>query len=334
MRLKVRWLLLLVWLRYRWRRSWIGERVPFLVEGDHRRSLPAIDTGGAYRATYRSQFGDSSESHTSPHSEGSNCTMTSSGMALDHHTSGRLKRKGGDERHRQGDNEGGTDLYDAAQAWASDGETLSIRSGQGWAKVVSALNEGRGVILQGTGGVAGCGDYNGGHAIYVAPEKSGTRWLKGDPECSGYEWTEESSLRGFAERLSSGVYFAVTRAQSAPPPTPVPHEPDCPPSTPVPDIGAELDRASGYAAALALDEEVGSWLGWLGPPGPLAGGVWGASVWAGGELASIAWLLEGCDDPSAVWGRGAILDPVAAAINARDTVPTWGAEGWRALVWR
>jgi hypothetical protein len=333
-RLRVAWLLVKLWLWWRWRRRVAGARLPELEELDHRRELPPIDTGGGrYRPTFRSQFGDSSESHTSPHSEGSNCTMASSGMALDYHTSGRIKRKGGDERHRQSDNEGGTDLYDAAEAWARDGQELKIKSGQGWGKVVEYLEAGRGVILQGTGGLAGCGDYTGGHAVYVSPERDGSRWLKGDPECSGWEWTEASKLEGFAERLSSGVYFAVTAAQSStPPPEPVP--PPAPVCPPVPDIGAELERAEGIAASLALDEEVGAWLGWLGPPGPLAGGVWSASSWAGAELASVAWLLDGCDDPSAVWGRGELLDPVAAAIAARDTAPEWGAEGWRALRWR
>jgi hypothetical protein len=216
-RLPFAWRVALLRLRvlilYRWRRAWLSERVPLFEEPDARAPLPPIDTGGAYRAPFRSQFGDHSEDHTSPHSEGVNCTMAAAAMALNHQTGGAVDKSGGHMRHAQGDNDGGTDLYDAADAFASYGEPLSIRSGQGWPKVRAALEEHRGVILQGTGGLAGCGDYSGGHAIYVAPEANGSRWLKGDPECSAYEWCESSALEAWAERLSSGVYFAVTAVQ-------------------------------------------------------------------------------------------------------------------------
>jgi len=306
------WLLrlrLVVW--WKWRRKVAGLRVPDRIEPDGRGRLEPIDTGGAYRAAFGSQFGDPSESHSSPHSEGSNCTMAAAGMALDHHTGGAKRKRGGDMRHHQGDDSGGTDLYDAADAWASYGESLSIRSGQGWGKVVSALNEGRGVILQGTGGIAGCGDYTGGHAIYVAPEKDGSRWLKGDPECSGYEWTEASKLEAFAERLSSSVYFAVTKAKSAPPaPVPVPC-PECP--DPVP-VEPERSRAYELGREMALDGEVSAWLAWISYRGHDA---WEVTEWGCGH-----------------WAREAgAIDPLVSARLARDTWPAWEAGGWRALTW-
>jgi hypothetical protein len=213
LRWRVAFALLRIWLLYRWRRHSLGWHLPLEAEPDHRGGpLPRIDTGGIYRAPFGSQFGDPTESHTSPHSEGSNCTMAAAGMALAHETGGRLDKRAGDMRHKQGDSEGGTDLYDAAEAWAHYGHNLSIWSGRGWGAVTDALEAGRGVILQGTGGLAGCGDYTGGHAIYVAPERSGSRWLKGDPECTGYEWCEARDLEAFAERLSPGVMFAVTKA--------------------------------------------------------------------------------------------------------------------------
>jgi hypothetical protein len=244
-------------------------------------------------------------------------------MALDYHTGGRLRKRGGDMRHHQNDNDSGTDLYDAAQAWASYGESLSIRSGQGWGAVVNALDDGRGVILQGTGGLGPCGDYDGGHAIYIAPESSGSRWLKGDPECSGYEWTEGTTLKGFATRLSSGIYFAVTKAygSSTPPPTPPPADcPDCPPAPPV---GPELERAEGLGASGALDASVTEWVEYLSAP-KLRGGLWDASTWAGD-----------CPEPDdAIWSVGLRLpDPVAAARHALATPPLWGAEAWRSLLW-
>jgi hypothetical protein len=314
-RLRVWWLRLRLIVWWRWRRKVAGLRVPDRIEPDSRGPIQdQPDTGGGiYRAPFGSQFGDPSESHSSPHSEGSNCTMAAAGMALAHHTKGATNRRGGDLRHRQGDNDGGTDLYDAADAWASYGHSLSIRSGQGWGKVVAALEEGRGVILQGTGGIAGCGDYTGGHAIYVAPEKSGSKWLKGDPECGGYEWTEASKLEGFAERLSSGVYFAVTKAQTSstpPPPTPVP----CPPPPKVEPVGPEINRAYQQGREMALDAEVGSWLAWVSYRGRDS---WGVAEW-------------GCSH----WSRAAgAIDPLTSARLARDTLPMWEAGGWRALTW-
>lgn len=311
-RLRVLRLRLRLLLLYGWRRGSISERVPMFTEPDHRAELPPVDTGGAYRAGFGSQFSDPSESHSSPHSEGSNCTMAAAGMALDHHTGGGTRKRGGDMRHHQSDNESGTDLYDAAQAWSAYGQSLSIRSGQGWGKVVAALEEGRGVILQGTGGLAGCGDYTGGHAIYVAPEKSGSKWLKGDPECSGYEWTEASKLEGFAERLSSGVYFAVTKPRSSPPPEP--DCPDCPAATPVPAFGPEITRAEVRGGDMALDGEVSSWLAYIVHPGRDA---WDVAEW-------------GCSHWSRVRGT---IDPLTSALLARDTAPMWGEGGWRALTW-
>jgi hypothetical protein len=307
-----------LWLLYAWRRGSLSRRVPSRPEPDARAELPPVDTGGAYRAGFGSQFGDPSESHTSPHSEGSNCTMASAGMALDHHTGGRLRKRGGDMRHRQSDNDSGTDLYDAAEAWAEYGESLSIRSGAGWSAVVDALEDGRGVILQGTGGVASCGDYTGGHAIYVAPESSGSRWLKGDPECSGYEWTEASALKGFATRLSSGVYFAVTKAQSSTPPAPAPA-----PCPPCPDPAPLIDAAAVNATEAERDRSVGEWVAYLQAP-KVRGGIWDASTWA-----------DDCPAPDdGIWSVAlGFPDPVAAARHALATPPLWDSEAWRSLLW-
>jgi hypothetical protein len=324
-RVRVALLLLRLWLWWGWRRKVAGLRFPVEVEPDRRRDLPPVDTGGAYRAPFGSQFSDPSESHTSPHSEGSNCTMAAAGMALDYHTGGRVRKRGGDMRHHQSDNDSGTDLYDAAEAWAHYGESLSIRSGQGWSKVVAALDDGRGVILQGTGGVAGCGNYTGGHAIYVAPEKhSDGRWLKGDPECSGYEWTSASNLKAFAERLSSGVYFAVTKATTAPPP-PEPECPDCPPPVPY-DPRPAYDNAFELGGQMADDAAVGAWVQFLGQP---KGGTWNGVAWGPVEPVD----LDDLDDcgggvGGGVWGRGVLPDPVAAAVAAKTTPPAFDGSAW------
>lgn len=345
LRLRIARELLRLWLLYRWRRGELGLRLPVMAEPDRRGELPPIDTGGAYRPTFRSQFGDSSESHTSPHSEGSNCTMSSAAMALQYH--GGPTRKGGDMRHAQGDQEGGTDLYDAAEAFARNGESLSIRSGQGWAAVVDALEAGRGVILQGTGGLTGCGDYTGGHAVYVNPERSGSRWLKGDPECSGFEWTEESSLKGFATRLSSSVYFAVTAARSSnatpeptPPPTPEPEPcPECPPpETHTPAELEELARRSAAAAVtVAGDRLLEEWVDWMGEPRSAREDRWDVGGWGDGGELELALEDEEPDPclepvPGARWARG-LPFPVGDALVASRTPGRWDATGWRRSTW-
>ena len=58
--------------------------------------------------------------------------MTSSAIGLAYQSPrGELDLWGGDLRHSQGDLSGGTDLYDARDAWAEFGETLTdqIRGG-------------------------------------------------------------------------------------------------------------------------------------------------------------------------------------------------------------
>jgi hypothetical protein len=303
-----------------------------------------VPLAGTYRPAFRSQFGDSSESHTSPHSEGSNCTMAAAAMGLDYHTTGGDKRGPGNMRHAQGDQDGGTDLYDAAEAWAHYGESLSIRSGQGWAKVLEALRAGRGVILQGTGGVASCGDYTGGHAIYVAPEASGSRWLKGDPECSGWEWTEALDLERFAERLSSGVYFAVTADRTSSTPAPVPPTPapePCPPAEEHTDAElAELARRSAARAlVVAADELVGVWLDWLRAPSASPSDRWEQCSWSDpAELLELALGDEEPDPclepaPAGRWARG-LPFPVGDALEAMLAPARWDATDWRQSTWQ
>jgi hypothetical protein len=336
-RLRVAWILFRLWLWWGWRRKVAGHRFPLDPEPDRRHDLPPIDTGGTYRPAYGSQFGDPSESHTTPHSEGSNCTMASAGMALEYHTGGRVKWRGGTCRHHQSDNDGGTDLYDAAECWARAGETLSIRSGQGWSAVQAALNDRRGVILQGTGGVKGCGNYTGGHAIYVQPEASGTRWLKGDPECSGWEWTEARDLEAFAERLSSGVYFAVTKSMSEP--APQPDCPDCPdpPTTLVNDPRPDYRKAFDTGGQMARDDDVRTWVDWYGGSTLIVRSSWGSGQWQDGSVERL--VLEPCppdppDGPVTVWGRGPVPSPADLAKRAVETDPVWSTDAaWTGSLW-
>jgi hypothetical protein len=300
------------------------------------------DTGGAFRAAWRMQDPavdprepNGGESSSTGNDHGwSGCTCTAGALVIAYQSpQGGLALWGGDLRHKQGDLSGGTDLYDIRTAWAAYGETLNIRSGAGWSAVVAAHEERRAIVIQGTGNVPGSESFDGGHACAIAPETHADgRWLFGDPLASGWQWIDPGAIRSWAERWQSSIAFATgekpsTSSSPSPPSTPLP------PVVIVPDIGAELRRAEGYAAELARDGEVSAWIDYLGPDGPIASGVWDASTWAGGELASVAWLLDGCDDPSAVWGRGPIPDPAAAARLALDRVATWDREGWRALRW-
>jgi hypothetical protein len=336
LRLRIALALLRLRLLYGWRRSALSVRTPVELEPDTRGAPPAaVPLGAIYRPAFGSQFGDPTEAHSSPHSEGANCTMAAAGMALGYHRGGSTVRAG-DMRHRQGDQDGGTDLYDAAEAWAHYGETLSIRSGQGWPKVAEALRAGRGVILQGTGGLAGCGNYDGPHAVYVQPEASGSRWLKGDPECSGWEWTEAHELERFAERLSSGVYFAVTADRtSAPAPIPPPEPaPEPAPCLDCPDPLQLAETAGAIATERERDRAVGEWLDWLEAGEPMPVDRWDVGAWDAvqrslGELL----LATDCELDPAAWSRGPLPDPVAAALHALATPARWDAAGWRSLAW-
>jgi hypothetical protein len=296
---------------------------------DRSARVPAIDTGGTFRAAWRQQdpsvdprepSGGESSSTGSDHGW-SNCTCTSGALALAYQQPrGQLAPWGGDLRHRQGDLSGGTDLYDVRAAWSTYGETLTIRSGAGWSAVVAAHDEGRAIVIQGTGNVPGSESFDGGHACAIAPEThSGGDWLFGDPLASGWQWIAPSAIRSWAERWQSSIAFAVGEAPPAggggggggggAAPAAIP--------TPVPDIGAELRRAELHGGEMALDAEVAGWLDWLGPVDGRPGTAWDLSAWS----------------TSASWGRGSILDPVAAADHARSTTASWDGAGWRALVW-
>jgi hypothetical protein len=305
----------------------------------------AGDTGGGwYRPPHRKQDpaadprepgGGESSSRGNDHGW-SNCTMAAGADALAFHTLGRLALWGGDLRHEQGDLEGGTDLYDLRDAWAARGETLEIRSGKGWSVLTEDRAAGRFLVVQGSGNVPGSATFDGGHACTVGPESdSSGRWLFGDPLVGSWQWIDREAIKAWMAAWSSS--FAWARTAAHPPsssPSGEPDCPECPDCPPPPDMAPELRRAEDLGADLALDGEVAGWVAYLGPPGPVAGGRWDASRWSGPELSSVAWLLDECDDQLAVWGRGPVPDPAAAARHAIDTAATWGAEGWRALLWR
>ena len=117
------------------------------------------------------------------------------------------------------DQSGGTDSGDAAEAWASYGQSLRIRDGETWADAVDDLEDGRLVHLDvwaaamaPAGCPSGTGQY--GHTIAVAPEQSGTRWLVSDPWCSPpkWAWIDEVLLREAPRR---GAACATARPPRA-----------------------------------------------------------------------------------------------------------------------
>jgi hypothetical protein len=298
------------------------------------------DTGGAFRAAWREQDpavdprepnGGESSSTGTDHGW-SNCTCTSGAIALAYQEPrGAVAPWGGDLRHRQGDLSGGTDLLDIRDAWSTYGETLTIRSGSGWSAVVTAHDEGRAIVIQGSGNVPGSESFDGGHACVIGPETSSSgSWLWGDPLASGWQWVSPSSVRSWAEQWQGSIAFAVgEKPSTSSSPTPPSTEPVCPPETP---RGPELRRAEELGAELALDGEVATWLAWLGPVGGVvAPALWDASAWVGEELAS---LVDPCDNELTVWGRGPVPDPLAAAEHARRSSAAWDAEGWRSVTWR
>jgi hypothetical protein len=177
---------------------------------------PLPDFIPGYLPIFRRQIGDPTTSLDSYI-----CTLESGAMALDWHTQGEVQVWGGELIPYSGRTEAsivgvGTNLGNVQQAWTHWGQHLSIRSGAGWDAVMAALYEGRGVILQGDYGMLTlaerCQDsFDGDHAMFILPYIVNDRILVGDPLCSGYKGYRESSLRAYAEDLSPGCFFAVTR---------------------------------------------------------------------------------------------------------------------------
>ena len=145
--------------------------------------------------------------------------MAAGAMVLDFHTAGAIAVWGGDLRHApsQPDQSGGTDLWDVQHAWGDYGQHLDIRSGSGWDALVRDLEDGRAILLTGTGDVPGSATFDGGHAICVLPERhSDGRQLQADPLCTGPEWVELDDLRTWAERYDPDVNYARSAAHAGP----------------------------------------------------------------------------------------------------------------------
>jgi len=322
---------------------------------DHGLRIPAPrDTGGAWRPKHRPQdpavdpkepYGGEPSSTGRDHAW-SGCTMSAGADALAYHShydGGTLAPWGGDLRHRQSDMTGGTDLADLAEAWASYGAKLTIRSGAGWPAVGDAHREGRAVVIQGTGQVPGAGDFDGGHACCIGPETrtSDGAWLFGDPLVSDWQWISPSAIHDWAARWQASIAFAVSRTPAAepPPPPPEPDCPDCPPAeqhTPA-QLEAMESRAAAAAVTAAQDAEVTTWVAWLRDPRPAPADRWQLGAWADPsdlEREIEEELPDPCEPGApARWSRGPYPFPVTSALEALYRAPAWSSSGWTAALW-
>jgi hypothetical protein len=336
---------LLAELLPRWLAVWLGIRRLTPV-GDYwpRRSTtvePIADTGGTFRAAWRQQDpavdprepnGGESSSVGNDHGW-SGCTMTAGALAIAYQQPrGGLAPWGGDMRHRQTDLAGGTDLYDLRTAWSAYGEQLNIRSGAGWSELVEAHDQGRAIVVQGSGNVPGAETFDGGHACAIAPEtQADGDWLFGDPLATGWQWVTPSSIRSWAERWQSSIAFATGELppSSPPDPDPVPQPPapapcpDCPDPQPAIDLAVTMDD----------DADVQLWVAYLRAGEPSPADAWSVGAWHPAP-ASLAVLEADCGElGGAKWARGPLPDPVASAYVALTVPPAWSTSPGRAALW-
>jgi hypothetical protein len=201
------------------------------------------------------------------------CTMACGAMALDYHTEGKVRMRGGElvAKARLTDKQidDGTNLGDVAAAWARVAKekgdpsiVLQIRRNTPWSDVTDALDHGRAVILQGNYNAladrftcqAGTMAGNGGHAILLLPETKRGMILVGDPLCpkgSDFKFIPEAELRKFAEVFSSksNVRHANTKPFSRTAPAPVARTAAAPGGTTTPPPPKPVAATAGFDPA-------------------------------------------------------------------------------------
>jgi len=154
------------------------------------------------------------------------CTLEAGAMALDWQTRGATQVWGGELIPWCGKSEAdiggasgspGTSLDNVRQAWRHWNQVLGVRSGQTWAQVLSALGEGRAVILQGDYGelptyVKCQANFEDNHAIILLPSQVSGRIIVGDPLCTTWHGWDVADLQTYAEEFGEQV-FGVTSPQ-------------------------------------------------------------------------------------------------------------------------
>jgi hypothetical protein len=173
-----------------------------------------------YRPTIRMQIGDPTTRYDS-----AICTMESAAMALDFETQGGIKVWGGELLPFTGLSDAGisdgTNLQDAARAWAHWGKSFN-RIGGSWDDANRELNAGRGIVLQGDYDQFNYTtkwqkDFQGNHAVYINPERHFTQLLMLDPLGYDSRWVEEAELYRYGKKLADTqgggrFFFASTAA--------------------------------------------------------------------------------------------------------------------------
>ena len=169
-----------------------------------------------YRGKHRTQYDGSTYANQ-------NCTCASGANGARCATGGRVDKSGADIRNLVKRTEEtnpvspGWSIQDLKLAMDRLKIPFEIRKGY-WSLVVKVLDSGRGVALQGDSDRFAdntcSGAFDGAHAVYVHPDKNGTKRLLGDPICRDWRWEEESVLRAYAQKLwgttlTFGVFLDV-----------------------------------------------------------------------------------------------------------------------------
>ena len=182
--------------------------------------------GGFYQEPHISQFDGSPLASE-------NCTPTTGANGANASTGGRIHMTGAQVRAliprylESNPKTPGWDLDDLDHAMAKIGVGFEVRSGRGWTAVITALDAGCYVALQGVSAIfsnATCsGHFNGTHCTGIHPAMRlnpvtghRQRWLD-DPICPKVgRWEDEAVLQRYAAAFDSNIRFGVFT-------TPVPH---------------------------------------------------------------------------------------------------------------
>lgn len=171
---------------------------------------------GWYLNPHRTQFDGSPL-------ENENCGPTSAANGANAATAGAYNHTGGYLRHllprSQETNPGtpGWSLEDLDHVMFRLGIGFEVRSGQGWGMLLTLLNQGHYVALQGDSdqftNLTCSGAFNGDHCIGIHPATrvvDGLRqhWID-DPICKTGRWEFDYIIRRYATKLSANVRFGI-----------------------------------------------------------------------------------------------------------------------------
>lgn len=174
----------------------------------------------AYTPRFKAQLNDPTSTL-----DGTNCVPTSTAMAMDRATAGKVNVTGGQVRARlkdpdgTPDTSGGTNLPQNIAAAKTWGVALTDRTGGTFDDLLVDLDSGRGAVLLGDyDQLRLCSStYLGDHGIYVQSAGPTTAVI-GDPLCLGFKTVGQATLRRYAEKLGAAkltrspqpIYYAVT----------------------------------------------------------------------------------------------------------------------------